>query len=561
MKPPPTERDDDSTRDPLGIGRAAHAVWSAMLAQPQAIIDAQLSLAAGWMDVAGRVFGETASPPAERATPIVQPAPGDNRFTHAAWSANPIFDAMKQSYLLASRALLESIDAAPGLDDATKRRVRFFAKHFCDAMSPTNFAFLNPAVIEETLRSDGRNLERGVRHLADDARDNGGRPALVDASAFAVGKNVAISPGAVVFRNELLELIEYAPATRKVYKRPLLIVPPWINKYYILDLQPDKSLVKYAVESGLQTFVISWRNPDASLAHIGFEEYLFAAMDAARAVREIAGVRKINVAGYCIGGTLTAMMLAYAAQTSPRSIGAATLLATLTDFSEAGELGALIGDDAVQLIEAEMEAKGVFGAQQMADAFTLLRANDLVWKVAIDRYLLGKPAPAFDLLYWNADATAMPAAMHSYYLRNMYRRNALARGELRVRDVPIDLGAIRNDAYLVGTIEDHIAPWQAVYKTAGLLSGDVTFRLAHSGHIAGIVNAPAAGKGRHWRGESHAADAAQWFAAASEHTGSWWPDWFAWLHARSGKKVPARARPGSKKYPVLAEAPGTYVFG
>jgi polyhydroxyalkanoate synthase len=498
----------------------------------------------------------------EARAPLIEPGPGDKRWKHPAWTSNAVLDAIKQAYLLTSRSLLETVDAAEGLDAREKARMRFFARQFCDAMSPTNFAFLNPAVVEETARSGGRNLLRGTQHLLEDALHNGGRPALVDKTAFAVGKNLAISRGSVVYRNELIEVIQYEPTTPDVFARPLLIVPPWINKYYVLDLQPHNSFIKYATDHGIATFVISWRNPDASLAHLRFEDYLFSGSLAAGAVvREITGSPEINQLGYCLGGTLTSMQLAYHAKTSPGIVNAVTSLASLTDFSDAGDIAALLARDAVESMEEDMEVHGVFAAEKMTDAFTLLRSNDLIWNVAIDRYLLGKPAPAFDLLYWNDDATAMPAAMHSYYLRNMYLENRFAKGELSVRGVPIELGTIENDVYLVASIEDHIAPWKSVYRMTDLFGGDVRFRLGHSGHIAGIVNPPGSGKGRFWSNDRTPGTAADWFAGATEHAGSWWPDWLAWITARSGEKKPAVAEAGSKTYPVLDAAPGTYVFG
>jgi polyhydroxyalkanoate synthase len=540
------------------VERGAQAIWEAMLAQPQAILDAQLALASAWSASAARAFGGGDVP----APPLIAPEPNDRRFTHPAWSNSPVFDAMKQAYLLASRALLQTVDEVPALDDAARTRLRFFVKAFCDALAPTNFAFLNPAVIEETARTGGKNFERGLAHLADDLAHNGGRPALVDRSAFAVGANVAVTRGSVVFRNELIELIQYEPTTPNVRARPLVIVPPWINKYYILDLQQSNSFVKFAVENGLQTFVVSWRNPDASHAGTRFEDYLFTgAMAAARVAREIAGSRDVNTLGYCIGGTLTAMQLAYLAKTDPTLVHAATFLATLLDFSQAGDIASLLEPQTVARIEADLDAEGIFEAQKMSDAFNSLRANDLIWNVAIDRYLLGKPAPALDLLYWNADATAMPAAMHAYYLRNMYVRNALAKGELAVDGVPIDLGSIANDAYVVAPVADHIAPWKSVYAIRDLLGGDVRFRLGRSGHIAGIVNPPGAGKGGYWKNDAPAESPEAWLANASEHAGSWWPDWLVWMLERSGPAVPRPAQLGSEKYPALQEAPGTYVFG
>ena len=554
----------DSERSPEpehpGVDRAARSIWQAMLAQPQAILEAQLSLASAWSEVASKAFSPSAKVPSE---PFIAAENGDGRWKHAAWSTNPIFESMKQAYLLSTRALLESVDGAPALDDAAKTRLRFFVKQFCDALSPTNFAFLNPAVIEETARTGGKNFERGLQHLIDDAAHNGGRPALVDRSAFTVGKNVATSRGSVVFRNELIELIHYEPTTPNVRARPLLIVPPWINKYYILDLQPTNSFVKFATDNGLQTFVISWRNPNASHAALSFEDYLFSgAIAAARVVREIAGSQDVNQIGYCIGGTLTAMQLAYLAKVDPTLVHAATFFAALTDFSEAGDIASLLETQTVDQIEKDMDVDGIFTPQKMSDAFNSLRANDLVWNVAIDRYLLGKPAPTLDLLFWNADATAMPAAMHAYYLRNMYVRNALAKGELSVEGVTIDLGAIENDIYLVAPVADHIAPWKSVLKLRDLVLGDVRFRLGRSGHIAGIVNPPTSGKGGYWKNDAATtATPEAWLEGASEHAGSWWPDWLDWIRERSGPEIPRPSSVGSQKYPALEEAPGTYVFG
>jgi polyhydroxyalkanoate synthase len=541
------------------IDAAAQAIWQAMLAQPQAILDAQLALASAWSDAAANAFAGAASVPRE---PLIVPDPDDRRWSHAAWTTNPVFESMKQAYLLSTRALLESVDRAPALDDAGRTRLRFFVKHFCDALSPTNFAFLNPAVIEETARSGGKNFERGLAHLADDVARNGGRPALVDRSAFVVGANVATSRGSVVYRNDLIELIQYEPTTPTVRARPLLVIPPWINKYYILDLQRHNSFVKFATDHGVQIFVVSWRNPDASHAATRFEDYLFSgALAAARVVREIAGSRDINELGYCIGGTLTAMQLAYLARTDAELVHAATFLATLVDFSQAGDIASLLEPQTVAQIEHDLAAEGVFSAQKMSDAFTSLRANDLVWKVAIDRYLLGKPAPAHDLLFWNADATAMPAAMHAYYLRNMYVRNALATGELTIDGVPIDLGAIANDTYVVAPVADHIAPWKSVYKIRDLFGGDVRLRVASGGHIAGIINPPGAAKGGFWSNDGAAESPETWLAAADERVGSWWPNWLQWILERSGPAVPRPDGVGSQKYPALEAAPGTYVFG
>jgi polyhydroxyalkanoate synthase len=548
--------------DPLGINKAALAVWQAMTTHPESIVQTQLSLANAWMTVAARaVTTATAPASAQKPPAVIEPARGDNRWKHAAWKENATFDALKQGYLLATQAVLDGIDRAPDVDLETKTRVKFFAKQFCDAMSPTNFAFLNPAVIEETLKTGGANLQKGAQNIAEDMRENQGRPALVDKKAFTVGKNVATSKGEVVFRNDLIELIQYAPTTETVYERPLVIVPPWINKFYILDLQPANSLIKYATDNGIQTFVVSWRNPDVALGHLGFEDYLeLGPLAAGHAAREIVESRDINQIGYCIGGTLTSMELAYLAKVEPTLVNAVTFFAALTDFEEAGEIKNFIGPDALSFIAKKLAEDGVLPANDMADTFSLLRANDLIWNVAVNRYLLGKDAPAFDLLYWNSDATRMPAAMHTYYLNNMYVRNALAKGELSVKGVPVNLHDIKNDVYSVASIEDHIAPWRSVYKMTQMFAGDTRFRLGHSGHIAGIVNSPASGKGNYWTADANPPTADAWFASATKHAGSWWPEWMAWLVERSGERKPAPERLGNEKYPALVPAPGTYVL-
>ncbi len=544
--------------DPLGINAAAFDVWKAMVSQPQALLETQRHLADAWMKVLAQTLPASAS---ERALPVIEPAKNDSRWKHPAWRDNPMFDSLKQGYLLATQAVLDGVNRAPDVDEATKARVKFFAKQFCDAMSPTNFAFLNPAVIEETLKTGGKNLQQGAENVLEDMRDNAGRPALVNKAAFQVGKNVAASVGAVVFRNELVELLQYTPTTDTVYERPLLIVPPWINKFYILDLQPANSLIKFATDNGVQTFVVSWRNPDASHAALDFNDYVDrGALAAAEAVASIAGGADINQIGYCIGGTLTAMELAYLAKTNRRPINAVTFFAALTDFAEAGDIVNFLGPEAAAFIAQRMSAAGVLAGSDMADTFNMLRANDLIWNVAVNRYLLGKEAPAFDLLYWNSDATRLPAAMHAYYLENMYGRNALAKGELTHRGVPIDLHAIENDVYCVASLEDHIAPWRSVYKMTQLLTGNVTFRLGHSGHIAGIINAPASNKGNYWANSVNPPSPDAWLAGAHKISGSWWPDWMAWLSERSGARIPAPAALGSELLPPLVPAPGTYVL-
>ncbi|HEV3157037.1 MAG TPA: class I poly(R)-hydroxyalkanoic acid synthase [Candidatus Baltobacteraceae bacterium] len=550
--------------DPLGIGPAALEVAKAIGGDPQAFIAAQSKLAQTWSEIATRALAEgTPAQGTPTAPPLIEPASGDSRWKHPAWTQNPMLDALKQGYLLASQSMLDSIEMAPGVDADTKRRVRFFAKQFCDAMSPTNFALLNPAVMEETIRSGGENLQRGIQNIVEDARENEGRPALVDRSAFTVGVNLAYSRGQVVFRDDLMELIQYDATTERVYERPLVIIPPWINKYYILDLQATNSFVKFATDSGFTTFVVSWRNPDERFAEMTMDDYLdTGALAAVRIAAAITGSPSVNLIGYCIGGTLVSMLLAYLARTGESSlINAVTFFAALLDFSDAGDLRVFITEESIAEIEQTMEKRGYLDASEMAKTFNLLRANDLIWNVAVNRYLLGKDAPAFDLLYWNDDATRLPKAMHSFYLRTMYQRNlVIVPDAVKVLGVPIDLGRVRNDTYCVATAEDHIAPWRSVYRMTQLFAGKTEFRLGHSGHIAGIINPPISGKGAWWSAPSNPPDAEAWKAAAVKHPGSWWTDWKQWLAERSGIEKAAPTNVGSDAYPPIVPAPGTYVL-
>ncbi|HEX3465078.1 MAG TPA: class I poly(R)-hydroxyalkanoic acid synthase [Candidatus Elarobacter sp.] len=550
--------------DPLGVGAASMEVWRAMMTSPGAMLEAQAELAKTFADA---VKGDanaaaTAKPPGK---PIVEPAPGDRRFTNAAWLTNPYLDALKQAYLLSCKAVLDAVDGAEGIDEATKRRVKFFAKQFTDAMSPTNVPWFNPDVLEETVKSGGANFQRGLQNLIEDARENEGRPALVDESAFEVGKNVATTRGSVVFRNELIELIQYAPTRPEVYARPLVIVPPWINKFYILDLQAANSFVKYATDEGRNTFVISWRNPDASLADLTWADYMkLGPLAAIRVACEIAGSENADAIGYCIGGTLLATALAFLARTNANVVNTATFFAALVDFQDPGEIMAFLSTEALAHIDEQMAQDGVLSGRAMADTFSMLRANDLIWGVAVNRYLLGREAPAFDLLYWNSDATRVPRAAHSYYLKRMYIENALVKPDaLEMDGVPIDLRRITLDAYCVATAEDHIAPWRSVYAMTRHFGGETAFRLGASGHIAGIISPPQKKKAVWWGpepGTPNPADPDAWLAAAPKHEGSWWPDWTAWLAKRSPEKTGAPAAPGNADHPPLADAPGTYVL-
>jgi polyhydroxyalkanoate synthase len=550
--------------DPLGVGAMSMDVWRAMMTTPGKLLEAQLELAKSLTDVATRDANALAEAKAPSA-PVVRPEPGDKRFTNAAWTTNPYFDALKQGYLLATKAVLDSVDNAEGIDETTKRRMKFFAKQFCDAMSPTNVPWFNPDVLEETMRSGGANFRRGLENVLEDARANAGRPALVDEAAFQVGKNVATTDGKVVFRNELIELIQYAPTQEQVYARPLVIVPPWINKFYILDLQPANSFVKYATDAGRTTFVISWRNPDPSLADLTWSDYMrLGPLTAIRVASEIAGSPDVDAIGYCIGGTLLATALAYLARTESTIVNTATFFAALVDFADPGEVMAFLSVEALAHIEDRMSEQGVLSGREMADTFNMLRANDLIWGVAVNRYLLGRDAPAFDLLYWNSDATRIPRAAHSYYLRNMYVENNLSKPDVLQADgVPIDLRRIAVDTYCVAAAEDHIAPWRSVYTMTRLFGGQTTFRLGASGHIAGIISPPGKKKAVWWgppSGTPNPASPEEWLAAAPKFEGSWWPDWTAWLAQRSPEQVPVRRFLGNEAHPPLADAPGAYVL-
>ena len=557
MKPP-------NPLDPFGIAAASAELWGALLANPNRLLDAQMQL--------GHALAEVATQSAEagaagaQAPQVAEPEPGDKRFAHEAWTNNPYFSALLQAYLLSSKAALDAIDAAEGLDDQTRRRVKFFTRQFVDAMSPTNVPWLNPDVIEATLRTGGANLQHGLENVAADRDANEGRPALVDTAAFHVGANVATTAGSVVFRNELIELIQYAPTQPEIFARPLVIVPPWINKFYILDLQPANSFVKYATDAGRNTFVISWRNPTAEMRDLTMADYLrLGPLAAAQVAAEIAGAEQVDAIGYCIGGTLLAMTLAYLARTESNLIATATFFAALVDFADPGDVQAFLSEDALAHIEERMNEKGFLSGREMADTFNLLRANDLVWQVAVNRYLLGKDAPAFDLLYWNADATRIPAALHAYYLRQMYLENNLVKPDvLEVDGVPLDLQRIAVPTYCVATSEDHIAPWRSVYAMTQHFGGDVTFRLGASGHIAGIISPPGKKKAVWWGnppGAPAPASPDAWLAAAAKHDGaSWWPDWTAWLAERSPERVPAPAATGSPEHAPIMDAPGSYVL-
>jgi polyhydroxyalkanoate synthase len=546
--------------DPLNIGGAFLEMTARMLTSPAKLIEAQFDLlrayAQLWHNTTARLVG------AETA-PLIQPDKGDRRFRDAAWDEIQVFDFIKQSYLLTARWLQKTVRSVEGLDEATAKKVDFYTRQFVDAMAPSNFVLTNPEVLKATFESNGENLVRGLEAMLKDLEDGQGRLAIkmTDMKAFKVGVNVATTPGKVIFRNDILELIQYDPTTPKVYKRPLLIAPPWINKFYILDLREDNSFIRWMVSKGYTVFVISWVNPDEKLAQVSFEDYMtHGIIEAMDAVRDATGERELTTIGYCIGGTLMGATLAYLAAKNDDRVKACTFFAAQVDFSEAGELRVFIDEEQLRHLENLMRERGYLDGSEMSTTFNMLRANDLIWSFVVNNYLLGKEPFPFDLLFWNADATRMPAEMHSYYLRNMYQKNLLAQpGGLTMKGVPIDLGKVTIPIYLQASREDHIAPARSVYKATQLYKGPVRFVLAGSGHIAGVINPPHHGKYQHWVNDGTPPPTLEeWMAGAREVPGSWWDDWDRWLSKLSGPKVKAR-KPGDGKLPVLCDAPGTYV--
>jgi polyhydroxyalkanoate synthase len=545
--------------DPLNIAGAFMEMTARMMANPAALMAAQIGL---WQDMMGlwqqtarRMLGESSEP-------VIAPHPGDRRFRDPAWEQNQLFDFIKQSYLLSTRWLLSTVRAVDGLDEKTSQKVDFYTRQFVDALAPTNFLLTNPEALRATVESRGENLLRGLQNLLRDLEDGKGRLSIrmTDPQAFTIGENIAITPGKVIFQNDLIQLLQYAPTTEKVHRRPLLVVPPWINKYYILDLREDNSFVRWAVAQGQTVFVISWVNPDERLARKSFDDYLseglFAALDA---VEKATGQPEANVVGYCLGGTLLACGLAYMAAKDIKRVASATFLTTMVDFREPGELGIFIDEEQLAGIEAKMHEKGYLEGREMATTFNMLRANDLIWSFVVSNYLLGKDPFPFDLLYWNSDSTRMPAAMHSFYLRRMYQENKLIEpGGIELKGVPIDLRKIEVPSFIISTREDHIAPWRSTYAATQLYGGPVKFVLAASGHIAGVVNPPAANKYSHWTNPRTPAAPEAWLEGASEQKGSWWPEWAKWVARFGGGKVAAR-EPGDGKLTPIEDAPGSYV--
>lgn len=545
--------------DPMNIGNAFLEMTTKMMTNPHKMVEANMNLWQDymklWQNTASRMMGQ-------EQEPIVEPEHDDRRFKGEAWESD-VFDFIKQSYLLTSNWMESSVSEVEGLDNKTQKKVEFFTKQYVDALSPTNFVMTNPEVLKATMESRGENLVNGLRNLLEDMESGDGKLKIKmsDADDFEVGKNVATTPGKVVYRNDLMELIQYTPTTEKVSKTPLLICPPWINKFYILDLREKNSYIKWAVEQGNTVFVISWVNPDRKLAMKTFGDYMhegpIAAIDA---IKKATGEDKVNAIGYCIGGTLLATSLAYMAAKKIDNVKSATFFTTMVDFEESGDLGVFIDETSLSNLEEKMNERGYLEGNEMASTFNMMKSNDLIWSFVVNNYLLGKDPFPFDLLYWNSDSTRMPAAMHSFYLRNMYLDNKLVEpGGIEIDGVKINLRDIDVPTYIISTREDHIAPWKPTYKATQLYKGDTRFVLSASGHIAGVVNPPAAEKYCFWTNDKTPADPEQWLAGSVKHDGSWWTDWDKWIKKQNGKALIDARVPGDGKLKILCDAPGTYV--
>ena len=549
--------------DPLNIGSAFLEMTARLMANPAKLVEAHVNL---WRDYMTLWQNTTRRWLGDETAPVAAPNPEDRRFKDAAWDENQLFDFIKQSYLLSARWIQNTVRDVGGLDEKTAKKIDFYTRQFVDAMAPSNFVMTNPEVIRTTVESSGENLVKGLSNLLEDLERGKGKLAIkmTDLEAFKLGENIAVTPGKVVYQNDLIQLLQYDPTTAEVHRRPLLIIPPWINKYYILDLRDKNSFIKWAVGEGHTVFVISWVNPDERLAAKTFEDYMTEGpLAALGAIKRATGEDEVNAIGYCLGGTLLAATLAYMAVKGDERIKSATFLATMVDFAEPGELGVFIDEDQLASLEEAMREKGYLEGSAMATSFNMLRANDLIWSFVVNNYLLGKDPFPFDLLYWNSDATRMPAAMHSFYLRKMYQENQLVvPGGIELCGVPIDLTKITIPAFLLSTREDHIAPWKSTFAATRLYRGPVKFCLSASGHIAGVVNPPAARKYSYWTNNGKTgktpASPDKWLVGAVQHPGSWWPEWSKWVAKFGGGKVKAR-RPGEGELEPIEDAPGSYV--
>jgi polyhydroxyalkanoate synthase len=535
------------------------AVADYWLSDPDRANDIQTRIGKAYLDLWGHSVRRLAG---EEVAPVTAPSPRDKRFADPEWKSNQFFDFILQLYLLTTRWANELVRDAEGLDPHTRKKAAFYVQQLTNALAPSNFVLTNPEVLRETLTSNGDNLVRGMKMLAEDIEAGHGtlRIRQSDPSNLEVGVNMATTPGKVIFQNELMQLIQYSPTTERVLRTPLLIVPPWINKFYILDLKPEKSFIKWCVDQGITVFVISWINPDKSLGAKSWEDYMkegpLAAMDA---IERVTGEMKVHTMGYCVGGTMLATTLAWLAEKRRVRVTSATFLAAQVDFTHAGDLLVFVDEDQISAIERDMRASGVLEGAKMAMAFNMLRSNDLIWSYVVSNYLKGKQPSSFDLLHWNSDATRMPAANHSYYLRNCYLENRLSTGSMVLDNSLLDLSKVKVPVYNLATREDHIAPADSVLYGSQFFGGPVKYVLSGSGHIAGVVNPPAAAKYQYWTNDNiKDVTLADWIKGAEEHPGSWWPDWRQWLQTIDPEEVAAR-EVGSGALPPIEDAPGSYV--
>jgi len=535
------------------------AVAEYWLSDKERSAELQMKIGKAYLDLWGSAVRRLAG---EQAEPAIAPSPRDKRFNDPEWKSNQFFDFVMQLYLLTTQWAQDLVRNAEGLDPHTRQKAEFYVQQIANALAPSNFVLTNPEVLRETLASSGDNLVRGMKMLAEDIEAGGGmlRIRQSDPSNLVVGVNMATTPGKVIFQNELMQLIQYQPSTENVLRTPLLIVPPWINKFYILDLRPEKSFVKWCVDQGITVFMISWVNPDKRLGSKTFDDYMkegpLAAMDA---IEKATGELKVHTMGYCVGGTLLASTLAWLAEKRRVRVTSATFLAAQVDFTHAGDLLVFVDEGQISALERDMQAAGVLEGSKMAMAFNMLRSNDLIWSYVVSNYLKGQPPSSFDLLHWNSDATRMPAANHSYYLRNCYLENRLSTGSMVLDNTLLDLSKVKVPIYNLATREDHIAPADSVLYGSQFFGGPVKYVLSGSGHIAGVVNPPSSGKYQFWTNDNiKDATLADWLKGAQEHKGSWWPDWREWLASLDAEEVPARAV-GTEALPPIEDAPGSYV--
>ncbi len=561
----PRENGEIKDKPPNELGeviKTLSTVADYWLSDQKRSTELQMKMGKAYLDLWGSSMRRMAG---DQAKPAIEPAPRDKRFADPEWKSNQFFDFVMQAYLLTTQWAHDLVRDAEDLDPHTRKKAEFYVAQITNAIAPSNFVLTNPEILRETLTSSGDNLVRGMKMLAEDIEAGSGtlRIRQSDPNNLVVGVNMATTPGKVIFQNELMQLIQYTPSTETVLRTPLLIVPPWINKFYILDLKPEKSFIKWCVDQGVTVFVISWVNPDKSLGGKTFEDYMregpLAAMDA---IEQATGENKVHTMGYCVGGTLLASTLAWLAEKRRARVASATFLAAQVDFTHAGDLLVFVDENQISALERDMQAAGVLEGSKMAMAFNMLRSNDLIWSYVVSNYLKGKPPSAFDLLHWNSDATRMPAANHSYYLRNCYLENRLSTGSMVLDNTLLDLSKVKVPVYNLATKEDHIAPADSVLHGSQFFGGPVKYVLSGSGHIAGVVNPPASGKYQYWTNDkaTHKTHKtlADWIKDANEHKGSWWPNWREWLGEIDAEEVPARAV-GSGALPPIEDAPGSYV--